>query len=212
MTVLKYKSLTEVLAEQLRESIIIGEFPPGMHLTETEIAEQMGVSRVVVREAMFILVHEGLLVKKPNKYTSVVELTTKDIKEIFDMRIAIEQAAARACIGKPKFIKEIGRRCDAIKELSSKKNTSLVDLIKADMALHTYMVESSNNSRMINVWKELYGLMLLLLYRYVEKPDIKLSLSHDEIVRGFEDGDIAQICEVIYSHIEDTKKELINSA
>ena len=211
MTVLKYKSLTEVLAEQLRQSIITGEFPPGMRLTETEVAEQMGVSRVVVREAMFILVHEGLLVKKPNKHTSVVDLKIKDIKEIFDMRIAIEQAATRTCIGKPKFIKEVGKRCDAIKKLSSEKNASLVDIIKADMAFHTYLVESSNNSRMINVWKELYGLLLLLLYRYVEKPDFKLSLSHDEIVRSFEDGDISEICEVIYSHIEDTKKELINN-
>ena len=212
MTVVKYKSMTEVLAEQLRKSIIIGEFPPGMRLTESDIAQKMGVSRMVVREAMLMLIHEGLLIKKPNRHTSVVSLDIKDIEDIYDMRIAIEQGAARLCINEPEFIKVAAKRCDAIKKLSANKLANPDEIIKADMAFHTYMVESSNNSRMVNVWNELYSLMLLLLYQYLEKSEYKLNLSHDEIVNSFKGGDLTDICKEIHIHIEDAKNELIKQA
>ena len=212
MSSIQYKSLSESLTEQLRELIIIGEFEPGRHLTETEIAQNMGVSRIVVREAMIILIREGLLVKKPNKYTSVVEFNAKDIEEIFDLRIAIEETASKFCIGNSEFIAELNDRCKAIKDLSVQKGSSTIEIMKADMAFHTYIVQSAQNSRILKVWKEdIYGAMLLLLYRYIE-ADHRQPLSHDELIHAFEHGNSNDIQRGILLHIEDTKKKLINIA
>jgi len=208
MMLMQYQPLSMMLTEQLRESIIVGELAPGERLTETEIAQKIGVSRIVVRESIIMLISEGLLVKEPNRYTSVIDPQAKDIEEIFELRIAIEQAASKRCVDKQKFVVELKKRSETIKKLCAQKDVCPIEIIKTDMSFHTHIIQSANNSRMLDVWKGLSGPILLLLYRYIEN-DLKIPLCHDQIVHSFEKGDINRICGVIEEHAEETKIELI---
>mgnify|MGYP001353068839 CR=1 FL=1 len=74
-----YKPLRELVFETLREAIIDGELPPGERLMEIQVAEELGVSRTPVREAIRKLELEGLVAMIPRKGAYVAGLSMKDV-------------------------------------------------------------------------------------------------------------------------------------
>ena len=91
---LERKSTSDRISDELRQMIIEGALLPGEQLGEARIAEQLGVSRAPVREALQQLVQQKLLVAARNKGVSVVTFSASDIWEIYDARCAIESHAA----------------------------------------------------------------------------------------------------------------------
>ena len=77
----------------LKENICRGEFQPGQWLQENELAAKLAVSRSPVREALRQLVSDGLVVEIPNKGVFVKEFTLRDIEEVFDLRLLLENYA-----------------------------------------------------------------------------------------------------------------------
>ncbi|WP_024758673.1 GntR family transcriptional regulator [Streptomyces exfoliatus] len=89
------RSLRERVYEELRERIIEAEFPAGTRLVEREIAEELRVSRVPVREAMQRLETEGFLSVRPRRGSVVTEFGPEDAEHLFDVRENLEGLAAR---------------------------------------------------------------------------------------------------------------------
>lgn len=96
-------TLTAQVAEHLRRRIVDGSLRPGARLRETHLSEELGVSRVPVREALRELVREGLVLVQPQRGAVVREMSPADVDELFDLRVALEvlaaRAAARRCAG-----------------------------------------------------------------------------------------------------------------
>ena len=95
----RVESLTrqEMVYQELEKAIISGQIPPGRKLVTDEIARQMGVSRIPVREAMGRLEARGFIVTWANWGSVVKELTRKNLKEILDLRLLLEcEAIAKA--------------------------------------------------------------------------------------------------------------------
>jgi DNA-binding GntR family transcriptional regulator len=82
-----------LIADQLREAIMSGDFAQGEQVGEAALAEQFGVSRGPLREAMQRLVQEQLLESVPHRGLFVVTLSEEDIRDIYTARLAIETAA-----------------------------------------------------------------------------------------------------------------------
>ena len=81
----------------LREQILAGLIPAGARLGESDLAEQLAVSRTPVREALSRLAAEGLVDLVPNRGARVASWTTEQLREIFELRLAVEpQIVARA--------------------------------------------------------------------------------------------------------------------
>lgn len=210
---IEYRSLSDITAEKLRNTIIAGDLQPGARITENDIAENMGVSRVVVREAILMLIQEGLLVKERNKYTMVTEISTKDVEDIFDFRIAIEQAAAKRCATNGCFVNTLLPQLTVLSDQinsASKTGKLTKDLVYMDMSFHNLLVKSSGNSRLMKAWQELSGPLLLLLYRYINLG-CALHYSHEEILNAFRSNEIDAIEGVIFTHIQDTKLALLST-
>ena len=93
-------TLRSEITNLLRELILNGDLHSGERLKEVEIAEQLGVSRMPVREALFALESEGLLRQEPRKGLTVVEYTEADIKEYYTIREALEVCAIKIVIDK----------------------------------------------------------------------------------------------------------------
>ena len=89
------RSLAGDAADRIREEILAGGFRPGDHLVEAKIAEQLSISRGPVREAFKLLRAEGLLKEEPRRGTFVVSLSADDVREIYELRAALESAAGR---------------------------------------------------------------------------------------------------------------------
>jgi DNA-binding GntR family transcriptional regulator len=87
------KSLPDRVYERLCQQILSGELVSGDRLRQEEIANQLGISRVPVREALSRLEREGLLMFKPRRGYAVTSLDIDEIEEIFDMRMILEERA-----------------------------------------------------------------------------------------------------------------------
>ncbi len=88
-------SMVEQTCAILRERIRLGEIPPGTRLRQEVLAEELGISRTPLREAMRLLAADGLVVLEPNRGAVVVELSHDDRVAFWEARLALEPAAAR---------------------------------------------------------------------------------------------------------------------
>jgi DNA-binding GntR family transcriptional regulator len=97
MTVLKInrKTLADQIFDQVVEAIVRGEFAAGAPIGEVEIAERFGVSRAPAREAIFRLEAKGLVTRAAHFGARVVELSRRDLAELYQMREAFEGMACR---------------------------------------------------------------------------------------------------------------------
>ena len=93
-------TLRAEVANLLRKQILDGDIPSGERLIETEIADQLGVSRMPVREALRMLESEGLINQIPHKGLIVAEYTENDIREYYTIREALEVCAIKIVIDK----------------------------------------------------------------------------------------------------------------
>ncbi len=89
-----YKPLGEVVFEYLRSSILNGDLKPGERLMEIQLAEQLGVSRTPVREAIRKLEKEKFVEMIPRKGAYVADLTAKDILDVLEIRTILEGFAS----------------------------------------------------------------------------------------------------------------------
>lgn len=92
------KSLTSMIFEKLREDILNGDYNRGDKLVEAKIAEEIGVSRTPVREALKQLELDGLVDNIPNRGVVVTGISEQDIRDIYRIRMAIETISVEWCI------------------------------------------------------------------------------------------------------------------
>jgi len=88
-------SLRHKILKYIKAQIITGVYKPGESLVESKLAEELGVSRTPIREAVRLLEQEGLLEATPNKGAVVVGISSKDVQDIYDIRQLVEGLAAR---------------------------------------------------------------------------------------------------------------------
>jgi len=86
-------SIRYAVADAIRSSLREGLIKPGEDLSEVDLAQRFEVSRGPIREALLVLVEEGLLNHSPNRGFSVVNLTSEDMKHITDIRLLLESHA-----------------------------------------------------------------------------------------------------------------------
>ena len=84
-----YQPLREVVCETLRDAIRKGILEPGERLMEVQLADELGISRTPVREAIRKLEQEGYVIMMPRRGTYVSDVSVSDIKEIFEIRSAL---------------------------------------------------------------------------------------------------------------------------
>src|SRR5579862_694702 len=99
---LRGQTLGVQAAEAIRKLIATGRLVGGDHLIEARIAEQLGISRGSVRDALWLLRGQGLVRDEPRRGSFVAELTAEDVRDIYDLRIAVELAAVRVLVQRPR--------------------------------------------------------------------------------------------------------------
>jgi DNA-binding GntR family transcriptional regulator len=90
--------LGEAIARNLREQILAGRLSPGSRLSQLSIAEQYGVSRIPVREALSALSSEGLVIMEPARGARVAALDAADVRDVYLLRERLEPMVVAAAI------------------------------------------------------------------------------------------------------------------
>ncbi|HHY06798.1 MAG TPA: GntR family transcriptional regulator [Clostridia bacterium] len=150
-----FKPLRDVVFETLREAIIKGVLKPGERLMENQLAENMGVSRTPVREAIRKLELEGFVNVISRKGTYVSELSYKDVHEIYEIRATLESlacglAAERATASE---IEEMERYL--IEENDYLYHEDILLTVKTDIGLHELIYKATRNEKIMGIMSNL---------------------------------------------------------
>lgn len=117
----EYSPIREEVFTMLRQAILTGKLQPGDRLVERELAEQLGVSRTPVREALRKLELENLVTHIPRKGVVVSEISKKDVIEIFDIRASLEGLASS--LAAEKATKEdLQGLCELLEQMDAAEN------------------------------------------------------------------------------------------
>lgn len=137
-----------VAYERIRSSLISGELPPGAPLREEELAEELGVSRTPIREALRRLDAEGLVDVLPNRGARVATWSSKELDDIFSVRLRLEPYGARLAahtIGAD-GIQRLRELADRMALASRGSRTDRLDRIsEANNAFHSEIVAATGN-------------------------------------------------------------------
>jgi DNA-binding GntR family transcriptional regulator len=199
------RSLAEDAADVIREQILAGGFRRGEHLVEARIARQLHVSRGPVREAFKLLRAEGLVDEEPRRGTFVVTLSAADVREVYDLRAAVEARAARrlAEARDPGAIAELRGLLDRIGQAAASGDRRAVS--RNDLAFHEAICRLSGNSRLHAVFVRhapaLHAMLRLDDQLYPRLEDI--ADQHRPIVDAIAAGDPAAAADACSRHCEE---------
>jgi DNA-binding GntR family transcriptional regulator len=151
-----YKPLGEVVFEYLRNAILSGELKPGERLMEVTIADQLGVSRTPVREAIRKLEKENFVIMIPRKGAYVADLTKKDILEVLEIRKELEGFAAALAAERMNDTEreKLGRVIEDFND--GMINMDKKRMIDCDNEFHSLIFYASKNQRLINIIFDLH--------------------------------------------------------
>jgi DNA-binding GntR family transcriptional regulator len=98
VAVLVQQSLVAMADQEIRQLLLSGELQPGVRLYEARLSERLGISRPPLREALRMLAAQRILEQTPRQGYRVVELSEKDVEEIYSLRAALERFAVELAV------------------------------------------------------------------------------------------------------------------
>jgi DNA-binding GntR family transcriptional regulator len=202
LTNLDRSTLRERALEALRAAITSGEYRPGDHLGEEELAGRLGVSRGTVREALRHLQQEGLVTAGARGMLRVNSLSAAEIRELFQVRGALEGLAVTLIIASPRRNAAVAALRKALSDLDE-PGRDFGAHIEADLGFHLLLCQLSENSVLVDAWRHLEGrVRITILSDGDENHSTLMSGSHHApIVDAVEAGDAAQAVKVLQDHM-----------
>lgn len=192
--------------QAIREAILTGRYGPGARLVEEDLAQECGVSRTPVRDALRVLASELYVTSVPNHGTFVTEWSPDDIETIFELRALLEGYGARRAAERatPAQLAKLDEQASIIDQaLDRREGPDLDTFMGANRRFHAIVMEAAQSER-----------LALMVHRLVQPPvvartaqryrrwDIERSNAHHhEIIEAFRarDGQWAQA--VMTAHI-----------
>ena len=165
--VLGSKALFEEVAALLRDRIFSHELAPGTWIDEKVLAKQYGISRTPMREALKVLAGEGLVILKPRHGCQVVQVSGRDIKEIFPVMALLEGQCAYEAMAKI-TLQDI-QRLDALHE-KIRIYTAQNDRrgwLEADHEFHSILYEISGNRWLVQLIQDMRKVIRLIRYHFL---------------------------------------------
>ncbi len=205
-------NLSESVYEMIKQRLLSQELEPGTKLREEDLADQLGVSRTPVREAINKLEREGLVETIPRYGTFVANISSQDVEEIYQMREALECLAMRLAV--PRFSKDkllelarIHKECKA-----SLEKGDFDPFIKVDTVFHDLLVKLSKNKRLIRLMSNLNNQIRLGRLESFSVPDrAKKSLAeHERIIEAMLEGNAGKAEDSFRQHSRNAKDNILH--
>jgi DNA-binding GntR family transcriptional regulator len=194
--------LRDQVKDALVERILDGVYGPGDRIVEMRVAEEFGVSQAPVREALRELELLRLVVSEPFRGARVREVTADELREIYPVRAALEEVAARSATpslaGNSKALRS---QLKAMRRAA--KQGDVHDFIAHDVAFHRIIVEASGNRTLQDLWNSLHVDLrtTITLIRHVDDL-AEVAESHVPVLEAIAAGDPEEAASVLRRHIE----------
>ena len=192
----------EFVLGELRRAIVSGQLAPGQPIRQDAVAQQLGVSRVPLREALKILEAEGQVVYRPHRGYSVAELSLEDLQEVYRMRELLESEAARIAAHRytDTDLKLITEAHDAVEAAAT--SGDLGSMIAANRRFHFGILEAAGRPHAMRLVRLLWDSTEAYRALYYNSPDERHAsiAAHDRILAAIADRDPERLSAELDDH------------
>ncbi len=208
-----YQPLREVVCETLRDAIRKGVLKPGERLMEIQLAEELGVSRTPVREAIRKLELEGYVIMMPRRGTYVANLSIRDVNEVFEIRTSLDSLASGLAAERiteeelermQRLLVHIGEYIEA---------NDMEKIVAADTEFHDILYQASRNTRLVGIIVNLREQLTRFRSMSMAFPGrLQETLAeHRRIVDAIAQGDVKEAQIAAEYHMEKSEQTLLKS-
>lgn len=190
--------------ERLLEMISMGRLPPDSRLHQNRLAEELGVSRTPIREALLRLEREGLVYTQPRRGMFVKGVRRAEIRELYEARGTVEPLVARmAC-------ERASAKAVAAVEAIQRRHertypTAVGPAFRSNLELHTKLVQACGNQVLLRflegVWHQDAALRIFAFYARDQQTTTEMVSEHRQIVDAFRAADGAAVEKLLRRHI-----------
>lgn len=202
-----HRPLREIVYEELKRRIMTGKITPHTRMMEVDLAEDMGVSRTPVREAIRKLEKEGLVTIEPRKGAYASDISTEDMVNVLTVREELEALAAG--IAASRITGEQISRMEHLTDLYAQaiEANDTAAIIDYDEQFHQAIVSVTDNRTLIQFVANLQELVLRFRYLYYEDFSRYRNMpeEHHHIIDALKSGDEKRASEVVREHIHSLK-------
>lgn len=196
-------SLSERIYQEMRRGIILGTYPQGARLTEQRLAEDLGVSRVPLREAIPRLETEGFVVMHPRRSSQVVQWSEKTVTDLFDVRLALEvNAAGYAARSVAAGASTNDLEASLRQSEQALQSGDAYRIATASATFHQRIVDLAGNALLSDLMHAVLGRVTWLFYLTSQLDARVACQEHRELLGGIRTGNDRVAEALSYAHIE----------
>jgi DNA-binding GntR family transcriptional regulator len=208
---LEHSSTVDRVADELRRAVFEGEIESGTPLREVALAESLGVSRPTLREALALLVAEGLATREPNRGVSVASPDPESVRDVSTARTVLETAGVRNWPQATEEARAAVRRALGDYEDAVAANASYQDLNQRHLDIHLSLVGLTGSPRLVSMAESIVAELRLALAQIdrVRRNARDQAGSHHHLLDLLEAGDIDAAVAELDSHVHGAEDAII---
>ena len=197
------RTMVEQAAEAIVAAAARGAFLPGDRLVEAEIARDLGISRVPVREALRLLESQGIVNSTPYKGMRLMDVTNAGVSALMRVRLALETQAigeALAAGGGPARFARLGQAAEEYAQAAQAGDPALI--VAADGAFHRELCRASGNAPLLALWQSLSRQLAVVwgLGRQGRDP-VPAAREHTALLQALLAGDRHGAADALSDHV-----------
>lgn len=214
---LEHSSTVDRVAEELRRALFEGELEAGTALREVALADAMGVSRSTIREALGVLVAEGLATREPNRGVHVTELDPASVHDVCVARSVLEVAGVRrwrlAGDEARQAVRDALADFTEVVEGTARGDAGPADLTAAHLAVHRSFVGLTESPRLVALADALSAEVRLGLAKVdrIRRNARDQVTSHHDLVDLLERDDVEAAAASLEHHLEDAERSMLQA-
>ncbi|EID78805.1 MULTISPECIES: GntR family transcriptional regulator [Rhodococcus] len=195
------KSLRETAYEELRRRIVNLQLAPGQRLIERDLAAELQVSRIPLREALQQLQTDGLVVIVPRRGAIVAPFGVDEVRDLFDVRESLEVLAARLAAQRADDSHLTALRDQLTAARSATARDDKPAIAAANAAFHAVIVEMSGSPLLQSMLQPLATRVQWLFHLTKERDPGQQCDEHAELYEAIAAGDTDRAAEIAYRHV-----------
>ncbi|BBI35470.1 GntR family transcriptional regulator [Cohnella abietis] len=212
MSIIKRNIMGDTVSRKLRKAIITGKYPDRYHLAEPVLAEEWGMSRGPIRDALQLLVREGFAERLSNGRVCVRKFDEQDIRNLFEFRYMLESFSVIRWIANPS---ELFAMNEFMMILANMRDLTIStdEFSQWDMLFHRSIVSLSANKSLIQSWNGLEDVIMSIL-EITNKGNPRSDQiidHHQSILTAIQEHNADKACALIKMHLDEAEQVMITN-
>jgi DNA-binding GntR family transcriptional regulator len=202
-----HRPLRDKVVDELRRRIIEHDYAPGHRLTEDRLADDFGVSRNPVREAIRVLEKEGFLVALPRRGAVVASISAQDVENVFDVRLSLEVLAAQLAAQR---IDAAGAAALHALVAAANAASTVSELATLNSAFHGEICRLSGNALLIGILDSLHDRLQWIYRQSAVRRATDSWTEHEALAVAICAGDAEAAAHAAHTHVWAARHTALN--